>query len=48
MKIVAIRQPGYLPYIGFFKKIQSVNEFIFLNDVQYSRGDWDNINKIRT
>ncbi len=48
MKIVAIRQPGYLPYIGFFKKIQSVNEFIFLNDVQYSRGDWDNRNKIRT
>jgi len=48
MKIVSIRQPGYLPYLGFFKKIQSVDEFIFLDDVQYSRGDWDNRNKIRT
>ncbi|MDC0927995.1 WbqC family protein [Nitrosopumilus sp.] len=48
MKIISIRQPGYLPYLGFFKKIQSVDEFIFLNDVQYSRGDWDNRNKIRT
>jgi len=48
MKTISIRQPGYLPYLGFFKKIQSVDEFIFLNDVQYSRGDWDNRNKIRT
>ena len=48
MKIIAIRQPGYMPYIGFFKKIESVDAFVFLDDVQYSRTDWDNRNKIRT
>ena len=48
MKIIAIRQPGYIPYIGFFKKIESVDTFVFLDDVQYSRTDWDNRNKIRT
>lgn len=48
MTIVSIRQPGYLPYMGFFKKIQSVDTFVFLDDVQYSRSDWDNRNKIRT
>jgi len=48
VKIISIRQPGYLPYLGFFKKIESVDVFVFLDDVQYSRGDWDNRNKIRT
>jgi|SaaInlStandDraft_2_1057019.scaffolds.fasta_scaffold84299_2 hypothetical protein len=48
MTIISIRQPGYLPHLGFFKKIQSVDEFVFLDDVQYERGDWDNRNKIRT
>ena len=47
MKIIAIRQPGYIPYIGFFKKIESADTFVFLDDVQYSRTDWDNRNKIR-
>lgn len=48
MKSITIRQPGYLPYIGFFKKIQSSDEFVYLDDVQYERGDWDNRNRIRT
>jgi len=48
MKILSIRQPGYLPFIGFFKKIQATNVFVFLDDVQYTRSDFDNRNKIRT
>ncbi len=48
MTKVSIRQPGYLPYLGFFKKIQSSDIFVYLNDVQYERGDWDNRNKIKT
>jgi len=48
MTIVSIRQPVYLPYLGFFKKIQSSDVFVFLDDVQYERGDFDNRNKIRT
>lgn len=48
MSLISIRQPGYLPYLGFFKKIQSSDIFVYLDDVQYERGDWDNRNKIRT
>lgn len=48
MTIISIRQPGYIPYMGFFKKIQSSNVFVYLDDVQYERGDWDNRNKIHT
>ena len=48
MTVVAINQPGYLPWSGFFKRIMASDVFVFLDDVQYSRGDWDNRNKIRT
>ncbi|MBT3409032.1 WbqC family protein [Candidatus Woesearchaeota archaeon] len=47
MTIISIRQPGYLPHAGFFKKIQSTDIFVILDDVQYERGDWDNRNKIK-
>lgn len=48
MTVISIRQPGYLPYVGFFKKIQTSDIFVYLDDVQYERGDFDNRNKIRT
>ena len=46
--MISIRQPGYFPYLGFFKKIQFCDIFVYLDDVQYERGDWDNRNKIKT
>jgi hypothetical protein len=48
VKLISIRQPGYFPYLGFFKKIESADVFVFLDDVQYTRSDWDNRNKIET
>ena len=48
MTIVIIRQPWYLPYLGFFKKIQSCDLFIYPDDAQYQKGLWNNRNKIRT
>jgi len=48
VKLISIRQPGYFPYLGFFKKIESADIFVFLDDVQYTRSDWDNRNKIKT
>tara|TARA_B110000263_G_C15300516_1_gene507747 strand:- start:1129 stop:1818 length:690 start_codon:yes stop_codon:yes gene_type:complete len=48
MTVVSIRQPGYLPSMGFFKKIQSCDIFVFLDDVQFTKNDWDNRNKIKT
>lgn len=48
MTLVCIRQPGYLPNIGFFKKIQSSDIFVYLDDVNYVGHGWDNRNQIRT
>ena len=45
---VIIRQPGYLPNLGFFKKIQSSDTFVFLDDVQFEKDSFDNRNRIRT
>ncbi|MDE1817925.1 MAG: WbqC family protein [Thaumarchaeota archaeon] len=46
--IVSIHQPGYLPWLGFFKKISASDVFVFLDDVQYEKNGWHNRNKIRT
>ncbi len=35
---IAIHQPNFLPWIGYFNKINQVNKFIFLDDVQFERG----------
>ena len=48
MTNVMIRQPGYMPNIGFFKKIQSSDIFVYLDDVQFAKDDFDNRNQIKT
>ena len=48
MKIVSIRQPGYLPNIGFFQKLMASDVFVYLDDVGYGSERWDNRNKIRS
>ena len=47
-KKIAIIQPNYIPWIGYFKIIKSVDEFIFLDDVQYTKRDWRNRNFINS
>ena len=37
MKTIMIRQPGYMPNIGFFKKIEYSDIFVFLDDTQFSK-----------
>lgn len=39
-------QPTYLPWIGYFSLINSVDHFVFLDDVQLSRQSWQTRNKI--
>ena len=46
--IVAIHQPDFLPYFGFFKKMYLADAFIYLDSVQISRGGWTNRDKIKT
>jgi hypothetical protein len=43
---IAIQQPYFYPYIGYFNLIKSVDVFVFFNDVQYIRRGWINRNRI--
>ena len=45
---VAILQPGYLPWLGFFDLIIKSDKFIILDDVQYTIRDWRARNRIKT
>ncbi len=46
MKKVAIMQPYFLPYIGYFQLINAVDEFIIYDDVNYINKGWINRNNI--
>lgn len=47
-KKVAILQSNYIPWKGYFDLINYVDEFILYDDVQYTKNDWRNRNKIKT
>ena len=47
-KIVAILQSNYIPWKGYFDLINMVDEFIFYDEMQYTKNDWRNRNKIKT
>ena len=47
-KKIAILQSNYIPWKGYFDLINSVDEFILYDDMQYTRRDWRNRNKIKT
>lgn len=42
----AIMQPTYFPWAGYFSLIDHVDVFVFLDDVQYERGTWQNRNRV--
>jgi hypothetical protein len=48
MKKVAILQSNYIPWKGYFDLIAAVDEFIIYDDMQFTRRDWRNRNKIKT
>jgi hypothetical protein len=45
-KKVAIMQPYFFPYIGYFQLINSVDEFIIYDNIQYTKKGWINRNRI--
>jgi len=47
-KKIAILQSNYIPWKGYFDIINRVDEFILYDDMQYTRRDWRNRNKIVT
>jgi hypothetical protein len=48
MKKIAIVQSCYIPWKGYFDLIAQADEFIFLDDAQYTRRDWRNRNRIKS
>ena len=45
--IVAIHQPNFLPWWGYFYKVSQCDIFVFLDDVPFSKGSYFNRVKIR-
>ena len=46
--IVSVHQPQYLPWLGYFHKMYNSDAFVFLDNVQYKKGEYQNRNRIRT
>ena len=44
---IAIIQSNYIPWIGYFEFISSVDKFILYEDGQYTKNDWRNRNFLR-
>lgn len=47
-KVVAIHQPQYLPYLGFFHKLRHADVFVILDNIQFQKNGLQNRNKIKT
>lgn len=47
-KTVAILQSNYVPWKGYFDLMGRVDEFIIYDDVQYTRRDWRNRNRLKS
>jgi hypothetical protein len=44
---LAASQSNYIPWKGYFDLINGVDEFVLLDEVQYTRRDWRNRNQIK-
>jgi hypothetical protein len=44
---LAIMQPYFMPYIGYFQLIASVDKFVVYDDVSFIKGGWINRNNIK-
>ena len=44
---IAISQPSYLPWCGFFDLIDQVDQFVLLDDAQFVRHTWHHRNRIK-
>lgn len=45
---VAILQPSYLPWLGYFEQMSRSDIFVYYDDVQFDKHGWRNRNRIKT
>ncbi|WP_250482929.1 WbqC family protein [Caballeronia sp. GaOx3] len=43
---LAIMQPYFFPYIGYFQLVAAVDRFVFYDDVNYIKNGWINRNRV--
>lgn len=48
MKSVVVLQSNYIPWKGYFDLVHDGDVFIFYDDLQYTKNDWRNRNRIKT
>ena len=48
MKTLVVLQSNYIPWKGYFDLIHDADVFIFYDDLQFTKNDWRNRNKIKT
>lgn len=46
MSRLAVMQPYFFPYIGYFQLIAAVDRFVIYDDVNYIKGGWINRNRL--
>lgn len=47
-KVVVIIQSNYIPWKGYFDLIRRADDFVIYDQVQYTKNDWRNRNRIKT
>jgi hypothetical protein len=47
MNTVVVLQSNYIPWKGYFDLIHDADLFIFYDDLQYTKNDWRNRNKVK-
>lgn len=45
---LAVLQPGYLPWLGFFDQMIRADVFVLYDDVQYDKNGWRNRNRVKS
>lgn len=46
--IISSIQPCFVPWLGYFEQIAAADIFVYLDDVQYTKKDWRNTNRLKS
>jgi hypothetical protein len=46
--IIAIIQPCFVPWLGYFEQMAIADIFVYFDDVQYTKKDWRNSNQLKS
>ena len=46
--MAAIHQPQFMPWLGYFDKMDRADCFVLLDSVQFKKNEWQNRNRIKT